>query len=303
MRTDYLIPDTRLGFIPPAGSPVIAETFSPEWQTPRDPLAKQQQPSPANPEIHIDDRRLLSPANCHESGQGGYELPRCGNEFDFERIYQMYSRRVFTLCLRMVGNRAEAEDLTQEAFILLLRKVETFRGESAFRTWMFRLVTNVVLMHLRRRKSAAHEISLDEDTNSGTECQAPPKEFGAADCKLIGAIDRISLERAIWELPRGFRLVFLLHDVEGFNHVQIAGMLGLAVGTSKSQLHKARCRLRLLLRAAGYCHSERGNKPRVAHSERSGESLQLLSSGTTAIVRFAAKERPPALRGEARAAL
>jgi RNA polymerase sigma-70 factor (ECF subfamily) len=189
--------------------------------------------------------------NRHGEGQDRDGLPRCEDRFDFERIYQMYSRRVFSLCLRTVGNRAEAEDLTQEAFLLLFRKIGTFRGESAFRTWLFRLVTNVVLMRLRRKRSTWQESSLDNDSGSEVENHGRACEFGAADCKLVGAIDRLNLERAVGRLPHGFRMVFLLHDVEGYNHVEIAGMLGLAVGTSKSQLHKARCRLRLLLRATG----------------------------------------------------
>jgi RNA polymerase sigma-70 factor (ECF subfamily) len=186
--------------------------------------------------------------DLHRNGQDRDELPRCDGGFDFERIYQMYSRRVFSLCLRMVGNRAEAEDLTQEAFLLLFRKIGTFRGESAFRTWLFRLVTNVVLMRLRRNRSTWQESSLDDDRSLVAESHALRKEFGSEDVKLTGAIDRLSLEHAIGQLPHGFRMVFLLHDVEGYNHVEIAGMLGLAVGTCKSQLHKARCRLRLLLR-------------------------------------------------------
>ncbi len=145
----------------------------------------------------------------------------------------------------MVGNPAAAEDLAQEAFLQLFRKIQTFRGESAFSTWLHRLTVNVVLMRLRRRN--VMETSLNELVEQDDESRAAPHEVGAEDLKLSGSVDRVNLERAVTHLPPGYRAVFLLHDVEGYEHNEIADMLGCSIGNSKSQLHKARTRLRELL--------------------------------------------------------
>jgi RNA polymerase sigma-70 factor (ECF subfamily) len=168
-----------------------------------------------------------------------------GDAGAFERLYHLHSRRVYSLCLRMVGNPAAAEDLAQEAFLQLFRKIQTFRGESAFSTWLHRLTVNVVLMRLRRRN--VMETSLNELAEQDEESGATPREVGAADLKLSGSVDRVNLERAVGHLPPGYRAVFLLHDVEGYEHNEIADMLGCSIGNSKSQLHKARTRLRELL--------------------------------------------------------
>jgi RNA polymerase sigma-70 factor (ECF subfamily) len=140
----------------------------------------------------------------------------------------------------MIGNPTEAEDLTQEAFLQLFRKISTFRGESAFSTWLHRLAVNVVLMHLR--KKGLNQISLDETENS----QGEPikRDYGDEDRRLVGSIDRIGLNRAIAELPPGYRTVFILHDVEGYEHNEIAEIMNCSIGNSKSQLHKARLKLR-----------------------------------------------------------
>jgi RNA polymerase sigma-70 factor (ECF subfamily) len=156
----------------------------------------------------------------------------------------MYKRRVYSLCLRMTGDTAEAEDLTQEAFLQLFRKISTFRGESAFSTWLHRLVVNVVLMHLR--KKGLQQVSLDEPDTSGDE--PVKREYGEDDRRLLRSIDRITLSRAIERLPPGYRAVFVLHDVEGYEHNEIAQMMNCSVGNSKSQLHKARLKLREYLR-------------------------------------------------------
>lgn len=163
----------------------------------------------------------------------------------FEHLYHLHKNRVYSLCLRMLGNPAEAEDLTQEAFLQLFRKVQTFRGESAFSTWLYRLAVNVVLMHLRKKGFPA--VSLEETTEPEHE-EEPRREIGAQDLRLVGSIDRVMLERAVEKLPPGYRLVFVLHDIEGYEHNEIAEMLGCSIGNSKSQLHKARLRLRDLLR-------------------------------------------------------
>ena len=165
---------------------------------------------------------------------------------DFDSIYHSHRRRVYALCLRMAGNWADAEDLTQEAFFHLFRKIDTFRGDSAFTTWLHRLVVNVVLTRLRKKSPL--ECSVDSDNRLVSETFPLQESLGALDTTLIGAIDRLTLELAVAELPLGFRTVFVLHDVEGYEHNEIAQLLGVSEGTSKSQLHRARGRLRDLLR-------------------------------------------------------
>jgi RNA polymerase sigma-70 factor (ECF subfamily) len=145
----------------------------------------------------------------------------------------------------MVGNVAEAEDLTQEAFLQLHRKIDSFRGDSAFSTWLHRLAINVVLMHLRKKGLSL--ISLDEAMEPTLE-EGPGRSFGAPDLTLAGSIDRLALQRAVANLPAGYRLIFILHDIEGYEHNEIASMLECSIGNSKSQLHKARLKLRDALR-------------------------------------------------------
>jgi RNA polymerase sigma-70 factor (ECF subfamily) len=170
---------------------------------------------------------------------------QAGDHQAFAQVYSVHKRRIYSLCLRMVGNVAEAEDLTQEAFLQLHRKIATFRGDSAFSTWLHRLAINVVLMRLRKKGLSL--ISLDEATEP-TPDEGPSRSFGAPDLTLTGAIDRLALERAVADLPTGYRLIFILHDVEGFEHNEIAAMLDCSIGNSKSQLHKARLKLRDALR-------------------------------------------------------
>jgi RNA polymerase sigma-70 factor (ECF subfamily) len=158
----------------------------------------------------------------------------------FEIIYQRYNRRTYSLTLRMTGSQTEAEDLTQEVFIQLFRKVGSFRGDSAFSTWLHRLTVNQVLMHFRRRSYKNEKTSEDGEMPEQTV-------QGTANPNRMPVVDRIALKNAIAELPNGYRNVFLLHDVEGFEHEEVARHLGISVGTSKSQLHKARLKLRALL--------------------------------------------------------
>jgi RNA polymerase sigma-70 factor, ECF subfamily len=172
-------------------------------------------------------------------------LAQGGDAAAFEHLYQLHGRRVYALCLRMVGNPSDAEDLMQEAFLQLFRKIGTFRGESAFSTWLHRMTVNVVLMRLRKKTLPA--ASLEETTEPDEETGGPRKDIGAPDLRLSGAVDRVNLERSIEKLPPGYRTVFVLHDVQGFEHNEIAGIMGCSVGNSKSQLHKARTRLRELL--------------------------------------------------------
>ena len=165
-----------------------------------------------------------------------------GDTNAFEQLYQRHNRRVYSLCLRMTQNVAEAEDLAQEAFIQLFRKIGSFRGDSAFTTWLHRLVVNQVLMHFRKKS-----VKLERTTEEG---ETPVQiVHGSENPNKMPVLDRISLDRAVAKLPPGYRSVFLLHDVEGHEHEDIARMLGVAVGTSKSQLHKARMKLRRLLKS------------------------------------------------------
>ena len=168
-----------------------------------------------------------------------------GDHVAFAQLYALHKRRVYSLCLRMLGNVAEAEDLTQESFLQLHRKIATFRGDSAFSTWLHRLTINVVLMHLRRK--GLNLISLDEALDPSPE-YGPARSFGAPDLRLTGSIDRMTLEKAVENLPAGYRLIFVLHDIEGYEHNEIATLLDCSIGNSKSQLHKARMKLREALR-------------------------------------------------------
>lgn len=175
-------------------------------------------------------------------------LAQQGDAAAFELIYELHCGRVYALCLRMLRDPVEAEDLAQDVFVQLFRKIHTFRGESAFSSWLHRLTTNVVLMHLRRKKPMA--TSLDEITGSDEEEDSLRNEIGGPDLRLSGLVDRLTLQAAIDPLPEGYRAIFFLHDVQGYKHGEIAEILACSVGNSKSQLHKARKRLRGLLKGA-----------------------------------------------------
>jgi RNA polymerase sigma-70 factor (ECF subfamily) len=166
-------------------------------------------------------------------------LAAAGDEQAFEKIYRRYHHRVYCLCLRMTRDVTQAEDLAQDVFIQLLRKINTFRSESSFSTWLHRLAVNQVLMHFRR--------PIEKKERTTDDGMMPVRIAPGTSLNRLSVIDRISLEAAISDLPRGYRLVFTLHDIEGYEHEEIARMLGCAIGTSKSQLHKARMRLRSLL--------------------------------------------------------
>jgi RNA polymerase sigma-70 factor (ECF subfamily) len=182
------------------------------------------------------------------------ERAKQGDAQAFEALYNLHKRRVYSLCLRMTANTAAAEDLTQEAFLQLFRKIGTFRGESAFSTWLHRMAVNVVLMQLR--KKGLPVVPLDETME--TEEEGPRKEPGAEDPRLSGSVDRMQLQKSIAALPPGYRMIFLLHDVEGYEHNEIAEMVGCSIGNSKSQLHKARMKLREFLKTS---RAEKAGKP------------------------------------------
>jgi RNA polymerase sigma-70 factor (ECF subfamily) len=175
-------------------------------------------------------------------------LAQQGNAAAFEQLYGRYSARVYALCLRIVKNDSEAEDLTQEAFLQVFRKIHTFRGEARFSTWLQRLTINLVLM--RRRKKRHPEVSLDAKLELPEEDSRPLMELGRPDLQLTGVVDYMNLSRAIERLPDGYKEMLILHDVEGYEHREIAEILGCSIGNSKSQLHMARLRLRELLKEA-----------------------------------------------------
>lgn len=189
------------------------------------------------------------PPSCWDSHSGSPE-PVSQSLDEFEELYLTYRSRVWALCLRMTGNPDDAEDLTQETFIRLFQKLDTFRGESSFCTWLRRIAINVVLLRFQKA-SWRRETSMEELTCPDAITCCPRKmEFGKVDGRLLKAIDRISLERAIEQLPPGFKAVLILHDIEGYEHVEISEIMGCSIGTSKSQLHKARLKMRELLEGA-----------------------------------------------------
>ena len=182
--------------------------------------------------------------NRDDSESSVIQRAQRGDEQAFAMLFQSHKKRVYSVCLLMTKDIAEAEDLTQEAFLQVFRSVGSFRGDSAFSTWLHRVAVNTVLMKLRRRK-APPVLSLDEPVS--TESPSLRRDVGQSDPRLSGAIDRIALRRAMQELPEGCRQIFVLHEVQGYQHHEIAKMLDCSVGNSKSQLHKAKMKMRDLL--------------------------------------------------------
>jgi RNA polymerase sigma-70 factor (ECF subfamily) len=156
----------------------------------------------------------------------------------FEEVYRAHAPRLFGLVCRLAG-RLDAEDLLQDVFITAFRKLDRYRGEAALGTWLFRLATNVCVDHLRSRAGRLAQLSEELDPE--------PPPAGTSSGPILGVVDRLDLERAMAALPPGARAVFVLHDVEGCEHKEIAELLGISDGTSKSQLHRARLRLRARL--------------------------------------------------------
>lgn len=168
------------------------------------------------------------------------ERCRRGDLGAFEELYRLHAGRLYSVALRLVGNAADAEDLLQEIFLAAHRRLDTFRGESALGTWLYRLGTNLCLDYLRSRTGRSRQVTdaLDDeaalmDTSSVTLAEQ--------------TVTRMDLERALARLPEGCRAAFVLHDIEGLEHREVAEVLGVAEGTSKSQVHKARLKLRALL--------------------------------------------------------
>ncbi len=183
-------------------------------------------------------------ADRNNSERGLVQRAQRGDEQAFATLFQLHKKRVYSVCLQMTKDVADAEDLTQEAFLQVFRSVNSFRGDSAFSTWLHRVAVNTVLMKLRRRKSPPL-LSLDEPVSP--ESPSLRRDVGKADPRLSGTVDRLALRRAMDELPEGCRQIFDLHEVEGYQHHEIAQMLECSVGNSKSQLHKAKMKMRDLL--------------------------------------------------------
>jgi RNA polymerase sigma-70 factor (ECF subfamily) len=167
-----------------------------------------------------------------------------GDEQAFAALFELHKKRVYSVCLLMTKDVAEAEDLTQEAFLQVFRTIGSFRGEAAFSTWLYRIAVNTVLMKLRRQKSKP-ALSLSEPISPETPSLS--HDIGTRDLLLSGAVDRIAITRAIEALPEGCRTIFRLHEVEGYQHHEIAKLLHCSIGNTKSQLHKARLKMRDLL--------------------------------------------------------
>jgi len=199
--------------------------------------------------MKADTKSDLNSVNAATTGElsesEAVRLAQEGDSGGFAALYQLHSRRVYGLCLQMVKDPIEADDLTQDAFLQTFRKIQTFRGDSLFSTWLHRLTVNIVLMSFRKKKHP--QISLDETFESDEEDRKPNFEFSVPDLNLNGVIDRINLESAINQLPGGCKKMLVLHDIQGYEHHEISRILGCTVGNSKSQLHKARMRLRQLL--------------------------------------------------------
>ena len=168
------------------------------------------------------------------------ERCRRGDLGAFEELYRAHAGKLFSVACRMVGNPADAEDLLQEIFLSAHRKLDSFRGESALGTWLYRLAMNQCLDYLRSRAARTNQVT------DALEEEAGPFEPGEPTL-AERTVTKMDLERALTRLPEGCRAAFVLHDVQGLEHKEVAQALGIAEGTSKSQVHKARLRLRALL--------------------------------------------------------
>jgi len=198
-------------------------------------------------------------------------LAQQGDAAAFEFIYRLHCRRVYSLCLRMAKDPSQAEDLTQEAFMQVFRKIHTFRGESAFSSWLHRLTVNIVLMRLRKKKLTL--TSFDQGYGSDEGDDGPRDEAGGPDVRLTGIFDRANLQRAVSQLPRGYKAAFILHDLQGYRHNEIAEILGCSVGTCKSQLHRARKAIREFLQRLQH-HGRQADRGAAKPSLVTGLSYQ-----------------------------
>jgi len=212
---------------------------------------------------------------------------QAGDAEAFGQLFEKHKARVYALCLRMTRNSAEAEDLTQEAFLHVFRKLAAFRADSALSTWLYRVTVNTVLMHFRKKSLAV--VSVEKAGNDGNSM---PREFPMTDLMLTGCVDRMALNRALAELPNGYRRIFLLHEIAGYEHREIAKFLGCSVGNSKSQLHKARQRIRELL-----AHAVPARALRKSRNNLDFGSPESRREETTKLVEMRVPERASRLNG------
>lgn len=210
-------------------------------------------PEPLMLGVTAIDGLRLPPAQAKETSTDGQmteaaliEAVRRGDAGSREALYHRYKRRVYALAVRIVG-ATDAEEVAQEAFIRIFRGLPKFRGDAALSTWIYRLAVNAALSHRARRASAPAETQDDELEAAAADAAGD----GRAEPAHGDAVLRSRLEQALARLPAGYRTVVVLHDVEGLEHEEVAAILGCHVGTSKSQLHKARARLREILATVG----------------------------------------------------
>ena len=239
--------------------------------------------------------RDADPIVCSDYDRDLVSRAQRGDADAFASLFRAHKARVYSVCLRMTNNTAEAEDLTQDAFLQVFRKLSTFRGHSTLSTWLYRVAVNTVLMHFRKR--TPHPISLDEPSDQ--DAKLVRREYGSTDGRLAGSIDRIALARAIRELPPGYRTIFFLHEVEGYEHQEIAELLDCSVGNSKSQLHKAKLRIRELLRdarSAAAAHEQK-KRAKVGRLQLAASHVRQNSGRREAIDRWdqepTGQRRPP----------
>jgi RNA polymerase sigma-70 factor (ECF subfamily) len=215
----------------------------------------------------VSTKETASGSDLNSAGRGAadrelVERARGGDPEAFATLFQTHKVKIYSICLRMTNNTAQAEDLTQDAFLQVFRKLSTFRGDSALSTWLHRIAVNTVLMHYRRKPLS--QFSLDEPSRQ--DSKRARAEYASHDGRLVGSVDRISIARAISDLPVGYRKIFLLHEIEGYEHPEIAKMLDCSVGNSKSQLHKAKLRIREFLGEANRSiHPSRRWRVPLAH--------------------------------------
>jgi RNA polymerase sigma-70 factor, ECF subfamily len=210
-----------------------------------------------------------------------------GEEEAFAALFEAHKKRIYTLCWQMVGDVAEVEDLTQEAFIQAFRRLATFRGDSTFSTWLYRIAVNTVLMKLRLRRP--QQISYDEPI--WVNSSLIQREYGYNDPRLLGVVDRVTLARVVRELPEGYRTIFILHDVEGYDHGEIAELMNCSTGNSKSQLHKARLRIReVLLTHPAVTKPVQATRKSKAARSRSAAGVLVAPAQTQLATRGAAKD-------------
>jgi len=191
----------------------------------------------------LDETAELGDAPPESPAPTAPELSSPASAETFDAIYRQHYRRVYAICLRMTGNPDDAEDLTQEVFVQVLRKLDSFRGEAAFTTWLHRIAINQVLMHFRKKSNRMESVTEEGDMPE----EVTPVTIRQSQTPIV---DKLALLSAVKKLPRGYRTVLILHDLKGYEHEEIGSLLGISAGTSKSQLHKARARMQEILTGA-----------------------------------------------------